>query len=77
MNDQGKYDDIATYVMNTTGAGMAIVIIEDGNKGNGFQILTKNTKYLKTLADNLEAMAHDIRSGNTHSYLKPTKPNLK
>ena len=60
MNNPGKYDDLCTMVRQAAQAQGAIVIIVNGDKGNGFSVQATQ-EVLNTLPDMLEYMAKQIR----------------
>jgi hypothetical protein len=65
----GKYDALATYVRESTGAATAIVMVIEGNQGSGFSVqtseplsaLTALPTLLRRMADDIE---QDLRAGN-------------
>jgi hypothetical protein len=57
----GKYDDLCTYVREKAEAQGAIVVILNGNKGQGFAMQADLPSTLR-LADMLEFMAKEIRA---------------
>jgi len=56
----GKYDDLATYVMEETDADVVLVVVLNGSRGSGFsvQALAGGTlllpALLRMIADNIE-----------------------
>lgn len=60
----GKYDDLCTYVREKAQAQGAIVILLDGNDGNGFSvqanpyILLQIPQLLRSVADEIELDVH-------------------
>lgn len=61
MKDKGKYDDICEYVREQTQAAGTLVIICDGNKGNGFSasftdvgLMVSIPTILRQVADQIE-----------------------
>jgi hypothetical protein len=62
----GKYDQFATYVRVHTEAAAVVVIVIDGNKGEGFSVQADETVVLKlpamlrALADEMD---RDLKSG--------------
>jgi hypothetical protein len=56
----GKYDDLATLVLNRAKAGGVIVMVFDGQHGNGFsvqapaEIIVRLPELLRTVADSIE-----------------------
>jgi len=59
-HNPGKYDDLCTEVREKAQAMGAVIIIFDGNKGNGFSIQLPFEQLLK-LPDVLEDVAKGIR----------------
>lgn len=55
----GKYDDMCSYVREQVG-GSVIVIVVDGNRGNGFACQT-GVETVLALPDILESVARQIR----------------
>lgn len=62
MNGPGRYDDVCTMVRMVTGAKVALVIVIDGDKGEGFslQLQTTDTMLLVELPALLRKMADTI-----------------
>jgi hypothetical protein len=65
MQGPGKYDDLCTYCAEQAGVaehgGGVIVIVINGNKGNGFAIQADFATML-AIPDMLEYMAREIRA---------------
>jgi molybdate-binding protein len=59
---EGKYDDMATYVMKKTGAHSVIVAVIGGDRGTGFSMQTDNFNVLKSVPDILRTMADEIEA---------------
>lgn len=60
----GKYDDICTSVRNLTKAKGVILVIWDGDKGNGFSAqLPDHPKMPKVIANVLRQVADGIEKG--------------
>jgi hypothetical protein len=57
----GKYDDLCTLVREQTDAELAIVIVQGGNRGNGFSCQVIDPALLKRMPDILENMAAQMR----------------
>jgi fibronectin type 3 domain-containing protein len=62
MFGPGKYDEITTYVREKTKAKIAVVVIVDGNQGNGFSVQAVDltgfdllSNILRQVADQLDA----------------------
>jgi hypothetical protein len=61
----GKYDDLTTHVRETTNAQAVVLIIVDGNRGNGFSVQSTQrfvdggvlVKLLRDMADEIEEAA--------------------
>ena len=58
----GKYDDVCTTVRERTGARCVVIMVVDGDKGNGFSVQCEEA-WLKYLPDILQDMAERIRAG--------------
>ena len=56
----GKYDDLCSLVRDKSGASSVLLVILDGNKGNGFSCQTDLAGTL-ALPDLLEMVAKQIR----------------
>jgi len=64
LNGPGKYDDLCREVQTRTNARGAIVLIFDGDNGNGFSVHAE-FEIIATLPEILEQMATEIRSART------------
>jgi hypothetical protein len=60
-NGPGKYDAACTVAREITDASAVILIVFEGNQGNGFSIQTKDSLLIEALPGILEAMAQQIR----------------
>lgn len=58
----GKYDDVCTQVRLIAGATTAIVIIIDGNNGNGFAVQSIDPFIQTSLPKILREMAEQIEN---------------
>ena len=63
----GKYDDACTAAMTATGAEAIVLVVIDGDRGNGFSVQSHNLanamrlpRLLRDVADGIEA---DLRRG--------------
>lgn len=61
-HDPGIYDEICTYARLQTDAETAIVIILNGNKGDGFSVQSYAPDTQEMLPKLLESIAQDIRA---------------
>lgn len=57
----GKYDDLCREVLEKSKAGCAIVIVLDGERGNGFSVTSLSPDYVDSLPRMLEWMSRVIR----------------
>jgi len=64
LNGPGKYDELCREVQDRTNARGAIVLIFDGDQGNGFSVRAE-FEIIATLPEILEQMATDIRKSRT------------
>ncbi len=67
----GKYDDMATHVRENTDAAAVVVIVLNGNKGNGFSVQVVNghaldLRRLCKLLDELSGMIRKDAGTNWH-----------
>jgi hypothetical protein len=68
----GKYDDLCTLVREKTEADGVVVLVFDGNKGNGFSVqgpvsLTATlARVLRSMADQIEADLDALDEGEDH-----------
>jgi len=60
MNNPGKYDDLCTMARQAASAGGAVLMIFDGNLGNGFSVQLPPEK-LVLLPGFLRYMADEIQ----------------
>ena len=60
MKGPGKYDDICTIVREKTQASSVVVIILDGNEGNGFSAQSESPYFEKILPKILRSMADEL-----------------
>lgn len=58
----GRYDDVCTMVREQTNAVAAIVIVVEGDKGNGFSVQTLDPIVNDVLPTMLEEIARGIRA---------------
>jgi hypothetical protein len=58
----GKYDDLCTVVRETAEAKAAIIIILDGNKGNGFSVQSTTSLSPNSLANILDRISKELRN---------------
>jgi len=58
----GKYDDLATYVREKTGAHSVIVVVIGGNKGEGFAMQTDDVVIMMKTPEILRALADEIEN---------------
>ena len=56
----GKYDDASQKVLLMTGAQLSLVIVIQGDKGNGFSVSTQNHDLLAHLPAMLRHCAQQI-----------------
>ena len=64
MNGPGKYDEACTVARLSTGAGGIVLMVVDGNQGNGFSVQGQPELVFR-LPELLEQMAQDIRASLT------------
>lgn len=57
----GKYDDLCVEVLRKTNADCAIVLVVNGNRGNGFSVNSLDHDFIFILPDILEDIASQIR----------------
>lgn len=60
----GKYDDLCTYVREKTQASGVLVVVINGNKGEGFSCQT-DLKTMLIVPDILETIAKQLREDRT------------
>jgi hypothetical protein len=60
-NGPGKYDAACTIARESTDASAIVLIVIEGNQGNGFSIQTKYPLLIEGLPGILEDMAKQIR----------------
>lgn len=60
----GKYDDLCTYVREKTQASGVLVVVINGNKGEGFSCQT-DLKTMLIVPDILETIAKQLRKDRT------------
>lgn len=56
----GKYDDLATYVREQSQADGVIVIVYNGNKGQGFSCQVTDLRIHAAMPSSLRAVADQI-----------------
>ncbi len=61
-DNPGKYDDLSEFVLLHAHAVAALVIVLEGDKGNGFSVSTIDPDVLPTLPALLESVAVQIRA---------------
>lgn len=59
-NGPGKYDDACTDAREATSAVACILIVLEGNKGNGFSVQTSEPDLLPALPALLRQVANEI-----------------
>lgn len=57
----GKYDDLCVDVLTKTNAECVVVMVVNGNRGNGFSVNSVNHKIVFEIPEMLEHMAEQIR----------------
>ena len=62
----GRYNDVCTYVRKRTRARLVILMILDGERGEGFEVQTSDPLLLKTLPKLLRDMADGIEGDAQH-----------
>lgn len=60
----GKYDDLCTYVREKTQASGVLVVVINGNKGEGFSCQA-DLKTMLIVPDILETIAKQLREDRT------------
>lgn len=60
----GKYDDLCTYVREKAEAEGAIILIFNGNKGEGFSVQVRDGETVRRLPDILRRLARSIEEAN-------------
>ena len=60
----GKYDDLCTYVREKTQASGVLVVVINGNKGEGFSCQA-DLKTMLIVPDILETIAKQLRKDRT------------
>jgi hypothetical protein len=73
MSDPGKYDDLCTVVREATNAEGVILIVINGNKGNGFSVQA-TARIIPGIPDMLEFTAGEIRK-QVPKDMEPVKPS--
>lgn len=66
-NGPGKYDDVCTQARIAARAVAAIVIIVEGEHGNGFSVNTLEPDLIPVIPAMLRAIAQDISTQNQRS----------
>lgn len=59
----GKYGDEATEIMKKTKARTVLLIVENGNKGSGFSVITRDHSVRFLIPTILRHMADEIEQG--------------
>lgn len=60
MSNPGKYDDLCTMVREASGAEGVLLLIINGDKGNGFSVQA-TSRIIPGIPDLLEFTANEIR----------------
>ena len=60
LNGPGKYDEACTTVREMTGAVGVVLIVIEGDKGNGFSVQTLEPDLLPVLPAMLRVIADEI-----------------
>lgn len=59
----GKYGDEATEILKKTKARTVLLIVENGNKGSGFSVVTRDQSVRFRIPHILRLMADEIQKG--------------
>lgn len=60
LNGPGKYDDLATIIREKAGAETVMVIVINGNKGDGFSVQSTDRRTLPLLPKVLRVTAEEM-----------------
>ncbi len=64
MNGPGKYDEIATLAIQLTGARAVLLIVVDGDRGQGFSVKATDPRFKQQVPGLLRTMADTIEHEN-------------
>lgn len=68
MIGPGKYDDLATLVRERSQASAVVVIVFDGNKGDGFSVQSTIGLITHYLPETLRAVADEIEQHGEQTH---------
>lgn len=67
-NGPGKYDDVCTLARIATSAEAIVLIVANGNEGQGFSVQMADPRYLLTLPSVLRDVADEIEKQQTSAH---------